>query len=230
MASKEFAKALAKRKDIQSLMKQANDAKAGEFTVPDIEPGKYLVRVKLEGKVNPKTGVPMLEIRWTIVDDSPYNGKGSNDTYWLENDDAEREANTWKYLGRAIKVLTDDPDRQIEEVGDLVEIIEEVNAADPIVEITLKKYVNPDTKKIRYTLYYNGIYEQDEEGETQDEAPQDDEAAFSKGDVVEFDGEEWTVFSSNVRDETCTLKSNDDPKTKRLNVAWNELTLLSAAA
>lgn len=233
MASNEFIKALGKRKNIQERLKNAKNAERNSYALPDIPDGNYFARVKLIGKVNPKNGVPLLEIKWTIVDDSEWNGKGSTDTYWLQNDDPEREEKTWDILGKALKTLTGENDLELEEVGDLAAYIDSINDSNIVAEISLKRWKSAKGKE-GFNVFYNGIYDNADDDSADDDDTADDDptvdAEIVKGNVVEYDGEEWVVVTSNERDQTCSLKSTDDPKKKVTDIAWSDVEYLAATA
>ena len=68
MASQAFTKALAKRKQSRKLMKKARDAERPDFSMPKIEDGTYIARIKGKVGVTPNKGIPYADFKWVIVD------------------------------------------------------------------------------------------------------------------------------------------------------------------
>lgn len=163
MASAAFTKALLRKDNAKDLAKQVREAKAGGFTLPHIDNGKYIARVKASCGISPNKNIPFVEFKWNVVanedgTDTPFKDKGSNSSFYLEDEDQEREANNWKYLGKALKVLSSRPDIDNFDMQDLETIIDEINAEAPFVRVQLTKWQmkNGETvTKEGYRCYFN---------------------------------------------------------------------------
>jgi hypothetical protein len=243
MASAAFSKALDKKKNAAKLLDKAAKAEAGgDFSTPDIPEGDYLARVKGSCGVTPKKGVPFVEFKWTIVE-GEYTGKGYRETFYLENDDAENEEKTWTRLGKTLKILSSRDVVTFEDAEEMEELINEIDTETPHVQIKVRRWQTNKDKEAEaaggdYTesglgVYFNKRVEVqapvDTPAERKQTVSQDDVAdsnAFKKDDAVIFDGEEYIVVTSSVRNETCTIKSVDDANNRHKDIAWGELELL----
>lgn len=169
MASAAFTKALLKKNNAKELAKAVREAKSGGFTLTHIDDGKYIVRVKGECGISPNKDIPFVDFKWQVVaaedgTETEFKGKGSNKSFYLENEDEEVEQKTWANLGKTLKVLSSRPDIDNFDMQDLEAIVEEINTEAPYVRVSLKKWqkkkVNPDTgdevvEKEGYNIFFN---------------------------------------------------------------------------
>ena len=136
MASQAFTKALAKRKQTRSLMKKAKGAEKPDFSMPEIEDGNYVARIRGKTGVTPNKGIPFVDFKWVIVE-GPDKGKSWSQTFYLEGRDLEQEERTWDFLGRALKTLSSREDVETWEVEDLEGIVKEINDELPTCRINI---------------------------------------------------------------------------------------------
>lgn len=234
MASSQFAKSLAKRKTTAKLLQKAKEAEVNSgFEIPEIEDGKYVARIKAESGQTPKKDVPFVSFQWTIVDDSPFHGKGYNQTFFLENEDYEKLEKTYERMGKSFKAILGTSEIDLETPEDIEDRIADINEQKPLVRITIKNTEWQD-KRYMNTFFNERVYEDDstsndavdssDSDDTQDSAAQD--VVFQKDDNVIYEAEEYVVLTSNPRNNTCTLKSLET-KEKVTGVSWDDLELLT---
>lgn len=240
MASAAFSKALDKKKNAAKLLDKASKAEmGGDFSTPDIPADEYLARVKATAGVTPKKGVPFIEFKWTIAE-GEYKGKGYRETFYLEDDNADREEKTWNRLGKTLKVLSTRDTVTFEDFDELAEVVNEIDEDTPLCKIKTTRWQN---KKDKETEAETGIYVESglgcffnkrvevvpqDEGITSAEVGEEQmaEIGFKKDDAVIYDGEEYVVVTSSARHETCTIKSVDDPNNRHKDISWADLELL----
>lgn len=236
MASAAFQKALDKKKNAAKLMQKAKEAEnsSGDFSVPEIEDGNYIARVKAGVGVTPKAGVPYVEFKWTIVSnadgtDSEFEGKGYRQTFFLNDHegDLEREEKTWEFLGKTLKACLS-PNIEFESAEDLEDLCKQITEEKPHVNISVK---SGEGKKGRWiSAYFNRRIHVTQVDPTDAPAAQDDTPSdadvIKKDDKVIYDDGEYVVVTSSVRTETCTIKSVDDPSVRHSNVSWQDLEVL----
>jgi hypothetical protein len=228
MASSAFAKAMEKKKNGSKLLQKAREAENMDFSVPEIEDGSYIVRVRAKVGVTAKKMVPYAEFRWTVVDESGYYGKGHKETFFLENEDLERLEKTFDRLGKTVKVLLGRQDIELESFDQLEEYIAEIDAARPHARVSLKNWEGKNGNGI--TAFFNERVVPQAETETAAmvEAPNEVDHVqveiVEKGNTVIYDGEQYEVITSSPRNQTATLKAEDG--TKVPNIAWTELEVI----
>ncbi len=243
MASAAFGKALDKKKNAAKLLDKASKAeKGGDFSTPNIPEGDYVARVKASCGITPKKSVPFVEFKWTITE-GEYTGKGYRETFYLEDSDVEREEKTWTRLGKTLKILSAREMVTFEDAEELEEIVNEIDTETPHVQIKARRWQTNKDKEAEAAggeyvesglgVYFNKRIEkapEPEVGYTGRQPTEGDDVAdsnqFSKDDAVIYDGEEYIVVTSSVRNETCTIKSTDDPNKRLKDIGWGDLELL----
>jgi hypothetical protein len=241
-SSAAFSKALDKKKSALKMLDKASKAElGGDFSVPNIPADEYLARVKAKCDVTPKKGVPFVEFKWTIVD-GEYKGKGYRETMFLgESDNPERDEKTWTRLGKTLKVLSTRDVVTFEDFDELAEVVNEIDEATPLCHIKTTRWQNAKDKEHEVKTgeykesglgcFFNKRVEDKAEPQdsSQDEPGYTDKPStdgFGKDDAVIYEGEEYVVVTSSVRNETCTIKSFEDPNIRHKDVPWGELELL----
>lgn len=214
MASTAFEKALAKRKQTRSLMKKAREAERPDFSMPKIEDGSYIARVKGKTGVTPNKGVPFVELRWVIAE-GEYKGKGWRMTYFLEGRDLEQEERTWASLGSALKTLSTRDDVESWEIEDLDPIIKEITEDAPLCRISLKNWKGEKSEGIN--CYFNEYIDETDEAEA---IEVDDYVIYDDGDG----DEEYVVLKVNTKRQTATIKKDDDDVELTVKLADLELS------
>ena len=226
MASVAFQKALAKRKDAAKLMQTAQDAERPSFEVPNLPDAEYLVRVKATCGVSPNKGIPFVEFKWTITE-GEYQGKGYNKTYWLENEDPEREEQDWTRLGRDLKTLLGVTDVTITDEQELNDLIEQVDNDTPYIQARTKSTTKGD--KTYLNIFFNKRVEVEDSINTvpvDEDGQAGDEVVVAKGNSVIYNGTRYEVVSVNPRERTCTLTNDTDGKQQ--GISWSAVEVLSA--
>lgn len=240
MASSAFSKALDKKKNAARLLDKANKAEVGgDFSTPDIPEGDYIVRVAASCGVTPKKGIPYVEFKWRIAE-GEYQGEGYRETFYLEDDNAEREEKTWIRLGKTLKVLSSRDVVTFDDMEELAEVVNEIDKENPVCKGKATRWQTNKDKEAEaeggeYTesglgFFFNKKVELAEPEATRQPTTSQDDVSdsqeFRKDDPVIYDGEEYIVVTSSVKNETCTIKSADDPNTRLKDIAWADLELL----
>jgi hypothetical protein len=154
MASADFVKIMEKKKEAAALMKSLSQAEAGgKFTLPTIDDGKYIFNVKADCGVTPNKGIPYVNLKWTIADDSAFNDKGSDKTFYLDSDDIERTTKTYASLGRDFKTLLDTDELDVNTPADIAALVDAVNEESPYVAGALKNWEKGE--KSGFNVYFN---------------------------------------------------------------------------
>jgi hypothetical protein len=222
MASSAFVKALDKKRNGENLLKKARDAEQQDFSPPEIPDDNYVARIRAKVGVTPNKNVPYAEFRWTISDDSGFYGKGYRQTFYLEDEDAEREEKNFEFLGKTLKVLTGNNELELESFDQIEELVKDIDAANPYCKITVKSGMGKKNKWM--SAYFNERVEVASDEPTPDNTQS--ETIIQKGDLVIYDGNEYEVMVSSPRAKTATIRSVDtDEKTS--NIPWNQLEITS---
>lgn len=223
MATSQFERALAKKKDAAKRLDEAKKAKpsGGNFQPPTIEDGSYIAEIGASTGVSPNANIPFIRFDWKVLE-GDYEGTAFNETIFLQADDEEREQKSWDKLSRSLQVLTGE-DADSWDIGHLGDIIEDIDSAKPKCRIGLRNWKGQKSSGI--SVFFNELLK--------GEVAKDAEEATSnmepprKGDVFDYmteDGEEVEVEVKTVNStkETCTLNAIDSDETYTA-VPWSEL-------
>jgi hypothetical protein len=157
--------------------KSARQAKAGGFADVEIEDGTYPARF-ISGKADvSKKGMPYVNLKFKVLGDSEMQGLKPSRTDFLQDEDPERQeakqagfAKTMAGLGYGVDEL---------ELGEVPELMAELNKDCPLVEIYIKNWES-DSGKTGYNLYVNRQLTDEEAAEFPDTGDDDD----GDGDTV----------------------------------------------
>lgn len=142
--SADFRKAMDRNKEAQKRFKESKKARPGDFAAPEIDDGRYIARVSAEAGKTPNQAVPYVRIRWMIVTGEYAKTSWMTDFY-LEGKNEEQTQRNWDQLSKAIQVLADISDEQMEEfenwsMADLCDVIDEIDANAPLCKVRLKNW------------------------------------------------------------------------------------------
>lgn len=228
MPSVAFQKALAKKKDAVKLMQTAQDAEKKSFAAPTLPDAEFLVKVKATCGVLPNKGIPFVEFKWLITE-GEYAGKGHSKTYYLEDEDPEREAQNWERLGKDIKTLLGVSEISITDEGELNDLIERIDNETPHVRSRTKS--TESKGKTYLNIYFNKREEVAADATTtvvdaavSDATPVDLSFTVAKGQKVIYKAAQYEVVSTNPREKTCTLTNDTDGKQQGIN--WSDVEVL----
>lgn len=173
-ASKEFRKAMEASKNATKRFKKAKDARpGGDFSAPDIEDGRYEVRVTAEADKSPNKNIPFVRINWMVLN-GDYAKTKFNAMYWLEGDDEERVQKDWDNLSKAIQVLLGMDEEDMEgfeqwSMSDLCDVVDEIDEKAPLALIRIKNWKSEKSSGIN-TYFLELLDEADVTIEVDDEA------------------------------------------------------------
>jgi hypothetical protein len=147
MASSAFTKAVAGKKRAMQKMKEVE---RNTFQQPTIEDGTYILGVTGECGVTEEKGVPYVRLDWVIQDEGPENGKGYQTTFWLENEDQEKEDKQFEILAKALLAILDVEEVNVEDAVDIEQYVDVINQGKSFVRTKIvtkesangKKYIN----------------------------------------------------------------------------------------
>lgn len=146
MASSDFTRAMAGKK---AAIQKMREVQKNNFEQPTIQDGTYVVGVAANCGSTEK-GVPYVRIDWVIQDEGEQNGKGWNATYWLDDEDPERDERNYSNLARAFMAILDVEEVCLDDGADIEQLIDMINQEKIYVKAKIvtkdgkngKKYIN----------------------------------------------------------------------------------------
>lgn len=180
--SKDFAKRLAASKVAQKRLKKAAKARPSEYSIPEIENGTYICRIGVSTRIFEKTNCPIISIHWAVVEEGEYKGVHHQMDFWLEGDDEDKVQKTWDNLSRAIQVLANLDEEDMESfaewsMSDLIGVLDEIDKAAPLCKVRIKNWKGEKSSGLN--AYFNELVdsvdaedaEEDEEEEQEEKKP-----------------------------------------------------------